>query len=59
MAFEAKKARVDAIIVELGLTKCANTLVGNELIRGISGGERKRVNIAIELVFIFKNIFPS
>ncbi len=35
---------------ELGLVKCADTKVGNELIRGISGGERKRLNVATELV---------
>lgn len=30
--------------------KCQNTQVGNELIRGISGGERKRLNIGTEIV---------
>jgi hypothetical protein len=27
----------------LGLDICADTLIGNEMIRGVSGGQRKRV----------------
>ena len=30
---------VQAVIAELSLTKCADTRVGDEFIRGISGGE--------------------
>ncbi|KAJ4874901.1 ABC transporter G family member 25 [Raphanus sativus] len=40
----------EAVISELGLAKCENTVVGNTFIRGISGGERKRVSIAHELL---------
>jgi len=50
MTDEQKEERVDAIIAELGLTKVQDTYVGNELIRGVSGGERKRVNVGTELV---------
>jgi ABC-type multidrug transport system ATPase subunit len=32
-----KTSRVDEIILELGLKDCANTLIGDELVRGISG----------------------
>ena len=32
------------------LEKCAETLVGGQIIKGISGGERKRTSIAFELV---------
>lgn len=34
----------------LGLTKSANTIVGSTKIRGLSGGERKRLSIACELI---------
>ncbi|KAF6001001.1 mitochondrial chaperone [Cyanidiococcus yangmingshanensis] len=37
--------RVELLIKNLGLEHCANTVVGNELLRGISGGEKKRVTI--------------
>lgn len=50
MPKDLKLKRVDQIIRELGLLKCQNTVVGNEVIRGVSGGERKRVNIGTELV---------
>ena len=34
----------------LGLEDSADTLIGNSFIRGISGGQKKRVNIGIELI---------
>ncbi|KAJ3371066.1 hypothetical protein HDU91_005589 [Kappamyces sp. JEL0680] len=45
-----KQARVDEIIMDLGLNGCRNTVIGGDGVRGISGGERKRVSIAIELM---------
>ncbi|KAK3089010.1 hypothetical protein FSP39_000105 [Pinctada imbricata] len=45
-----RKERVDNVISELGLTECADTKVGTEFIRGVSGGERKRTNIGMELI---------
>ena len=35
---------------ELGLKSCADVLIGGELIKGISGGQRKRTSIGVELV---------
>ena len=34
----------------LGLTKSADTIVGNNKVRGLSGGERKRLSIACEMI---------
>uniref|UniRef100_A0A4W5R567 Broad substrate specificity ATP-binding cassette transporter ABCG2 n=1 Tax=Hucho hucho TaxID=62062 RepID=A0A4W5R567_9TELE len=45
-----KEARVNDLITELGLTKVADAKVGTQMIRGISGGERKRTNIGMELI---------
>lgn len=41
---------VDRMLSELGLTACADTIVGGALIKGISGGERKRTSVGVELV---------
>lgn len=38
------------MIVELGLEDCADTIVGGALIKGISGGQRKRTSVGVELV---------
>jgi len=47
---EERAKKVDHVIEQLGLQACANTLVGNEFVRGVSGGERKRVNIGMEMI---------
>jgi len=38
------------MINELNLNDCADTIVGGALIKGISGGERKRTSVGVELV---------
>lgn len=50
MPKEKKRLRVQKIMQELGLSKVKDTMIGNQIVRGISGGERKRVNIGTELV---------
>ncbi|XP_063773084.1 broad substrate specificity ATP-binding cassette transporter ABCG2 isoform X2 [Pseudophryne corroboree] len=45
-----KDERINQVIKELGLTKVADSKVGTQLIRGVSGGERKRTNIGMELI---------
>lgn len=41
---------VERLILQLGLSKCATTRIGNEKFKGISGGERKRTAVAVELI---------
>ncbi|XP_041065195.1 broad substrate specificity ATP-binding cassette transporter ABCG2-like [Carcharodon carcharias] len=48
--FKEKEERVNQIISELGLTKVSDSKVGTELIRGVSGGEKKRTHIGMELI---------
>uniref|UniRef100_A0A671Y9N8 ATP-binding cassette sub-family G member 8 n=1 Tax=Sparus aurata TaxID=8175 RepID=A0A671Y9N8_SPAAU len=43
--------RVDDVIAELRLRQCAHTRVGNDFVRGVSGGERRRVSIAVQLLW--------
>ncbi|OAQ30844.1 P-loop containing nucleoside triphosphate hydrolase protein [Linnemannia elongata AG-77] len=50
MSTKDKLARVDAVMEELNLTHIKNTKVGGAVIRGISGGEKRRVTIGIELL---------
>ncbi|KAL2620685.1 hypothetical protein R1flu_000890 [Riccia fluitans] len=45
-----KVARVQTVLEELGLTHVADTRIGNESLRGVSGGERRRVSIGIDVI---------
>ena len=45
-----KRARVSRVIAQLNLDRCADTYVGNRLIRGVSGGEMKRTAVACALL---------
>ncbi len=40
----------DEVIADLGLTRVADSMVGDVTRRGVSGGEKKRVNIGLELM---------
>jgi len=47
---DEKMARVRHIIKKLKLAKCENTRIGGPLVKGVSGGERKRTSIGVELI---------
>ncbi|XP_057972744.1 ABC transporter G family member 20-like [Malania oleifera] len=45
-----KMARVQALIDQLGLRSAATTVIGDEGHRGVSGGERRRVSIGMDII---------
>ncbi|KAK7396464.1 hypothetical protein VNO78_17497 [Psophocarpus tetragonolobus] len=59
VATEGQKENLitDYVLRILGLEVCADTIVGNALIRGISGGQRKRVTTGEMLVGPAKALF--
>jgi ABC-type multidrug transport system ATPase subunit len=57
MASKEKVAIVDEVISELGLDSTRDTYIGTWHLRGVSGGQRRRVSIGCELVTSPKLIF--
>ncbi|KAI3956344.1 hypothetical protein MKW92_008376 [Papaver armeniacum] len=47
---EERDGYVDDLLFRLGLVNCADSNVGDAKIRGISGGEKKRLSLACELM---------
>lgn len=47
---EEIKGIVEGTLMEMGLEECANRIIGNWHLRGISGGEAKRLSIALEIL---------
>ncbi|KAK7410899.1 hypothetical protein VNO78_02104 [Psophocarpus tetragonolobus] len=43
-------SRVKSVILELGLSHVARTRIGDDRVRGISGGEKRRVSIGVEAI---------
>ena len=47
---EEKLATAENVLRELGLTPCADTIVGSPRSGGLSGGEKRRLSIAIQVL---------
>lgn len=47
---QQKEQRAVDVIYELGLERCQDTMIGGSFVRGVSGGERKRVCIGNEII---------
>ncbi|GMY14386.1 ABC transporter G family member 22-like isoform X1 [Fagus crenata] len=50
LTIEQKEKRALDVIHELGLERCQDTMIGGSFVRGVSGGERKRVSIGNEII---------
>ena len=50
LSSEERAERVETTLRQLRLLECADTLIGSETRHGVSGGERKRCAIGVELV---------
>lgn len=50
MSKEEKHRRAEEVLLKMGLKDCADNLIGNELVKGISGGEKRRVTIAVQIL---------
>ena len=45
-----KEAKIDEVVKIMGLQSCENTMVGGGFYRGLSGGQMKRLSIAVTLL---------
>lgn len=60
MTNKQKLQRVDQVLFEMGLKKCEDTLIGIPgKIKGISGGEKKRLSFASEVNTVITNCMPG
>ncbi|CAL5423739.1 unnamed protein product [Camellia sinensis] len=50
MSKEKINGIIEGTLTEMGLQDCADHLIGNWHLRGISGGEKKRLSIALEIL---------
>lgn len=50
MSKKEKYDRAEEVLLKMGLKDCADNLVGSDLVKGISGGEKRRVSIAVQIL---------
>ncbi|KAG4026291.1 hypothetical protein MFRU_042g00200 [Monilinia fructicola] len=50
MTKDQKIRRAEDVLLKMGLKDCADNLIGSDLIKGISGGEKRRVTIAVQIL---------
>lgn len=47
---DEKQQRAESVLLKMGLRDCADNTVGSDVVKGISGGEKRRVTIAIQIL---------
>jgi len=50
MSRRQKVARAETVLMMLGLKDCADLPVGGALLKGISGGEKRRLSLAVQMI---------
>lgn len=57
MSKTERKNRIEALIAAFGLQEQANSLIGTPIRKGISGGQKRRVSVASQLITSPKILF--
>ena len=50
VSLDEKKESVEALIDDLGIRSARDVVIGDERHKGVSGGERKRTNVGVEII---------
>mmetsp|Transcript_50454 Transcript_50454/g.117774 ORF Transcript_50454/g.117774 Transcript_50454/m.117774 type:complete len:703 (-) Transcript_50454:140-2248(-) len=59
VSHEIREKRIESILRVLGLSKVADTKIGDQTVRGISGGQKRRVTLAKSFVSFAEIIFAD
>lgn len=54
---DQRALEVDTMIEKMGLDSCKNTIAGNQFIHGLSGGQKRRLSVAIALMKKLEIVF--
>jgi len=50
MSVRGKERKAEEILLKMGLRDCADVIIGSEFVKGISGGQKRRVTIAVQIL---------
>lgn len=54
---EERKVEVDTMLEKMGLVSCKDTIAGNQFIHGLSGGQKRRLSVAVALMKKLEMVF--
>jgi ABC-type multidrug transport system ATPase subunit len=50
MTSQQKESKAEEVLLKMGLRDCADVAIGSEFVKGISGGQKRRVTIAVQIL---------